>query len=62
MYVGEPKMRMNSDLNTGGVKVPVRLMDIREIDSETLLRLRGRSGIGDASQGRNRSVDGDRSV
>lgn len=38
LYVGEPKLRMKSDLNIGGVKVSVRLMDIREIDSETLLR------------------------
>ena len=38
LYVGWPKMRMNSELDTGGVKVSVRLIDIREIDSEALLR------------------------
>ena len=38
LYVGEPKMRMKSKLNAGTAKVSFRLIDIREIDAETLLQ------------------------
>ena len=43
LYLGEPKMRMNSELDTGGVKVSVRLIDIREIDADVFLKS-GRPG------------------
>jgi hypothetical protein len=38
LYVGKPKMRMKSELDAGGTKVSFRLIDIREIEAETLLR------------------------
>ena len=38
LYVGEPKLRMTPDLDAGSTKVSFRLIDIREIDAETLLR------------------------
>ena len=38
LYVGEPKMRMNPELDAGGAKVSFRLIDIREIEAESLLR------------------------
>ena len=43
LYVGKPEMRMNSELDTGEIQVSFRLMDIREIDAEMLLRS-GRAG------------------
>jgi hypothetical protein len=36
--VGKAKMRMKSELDTGGMKTSFRLVDIREIDAETLLQ------------------------
>ena len=38
LYVGNAKMRMKSELDAGGTKVAYRLIDIREIDAEMLLR------------------------
>ncbi len=38
LYVGEAKMRMDSELDTGGVKVSFRLVDIREIDASALMK------------------------
>ena len=38
LYVGEPKMRMRSELNTGCAKISFRLMDIRELDAGKLLQ------------------------
>ena len=37
LYVGGPTMRMQSDLDAGCAKVSFRLIDIREIDADTLL-------------------------
>ena len=38
IYVGEAKMRMPAELSAGGMRFAFQLLDIREIDSETLLR------------------------
>ena len=38
LYVGNAKMRMNSKLDTGEIKVSYRLLDIREIDADMLLK------------------------
>ena len=38
LYVGGPKMRMKSELDTGGAKISFRLIDIRDIDAEILLQ------------------------
>ena len=38
LYVGEPRMRMIPELDAGGAKVSFRLIDIREIDADALLR------------------------
>ena len=38
LYVGNAKMRMKSELDAGGTKVAFRLIDIREIDAESLMR------------------------
>lgn len=40
LYVGRPRMRMAGRLDTGGVTVNYRLIDIREWDAETLLASR----------------------
>ncbi|MDX1982843.1 MAG: hypothetical protein SFV51_21415 [Bryobacteraceae bacterium] len=43
LYMGRAKMRMADRLDTGGIQVSYRLIDIREFDAETLLNS-GRPG------------------
>ena len=38
LYTGNRKMRMPDSLDTGGVQVKFELIDIRELDAETLLK------------------------
>ena len=38
LYVGQPKMRMQSELDVGGAKISFRLIDIRELSADTFLQ------------------------